>query len=697
MATMSQAPTLSSEDVPVCRMVRFGLFEVDKDAGELRRGGSAVRLRLQSFKVLAALVDRPGQVVSREDLRLRLWGGQTYVDFDQGLNACIKEVRAALGDSSDAPLYVETLPRRGYRFIAPIVPETISLPTAVTEGAPAVGSAATASPGAQRLVQPALLLAAGVLLGIALALASAARRAQPEPDWQRLTFQRGVVTSARFAPGGEVVFSAAWDGGIPSLHSVLPGSPDARPLALEGARVVGVSRQGEIAYLRARPGSLPMLARAPLAGGPVKDVLENVTDADLAPNGVDYAVARLLPGRLSVEYPIGHALAAVNAPSSLRVSPDGGYVALIERVRAQEDEGHVVILDREGRRVAASAAYSSAEGLSWSAEGREVWFTAAAAGADTALRAVDLGSRERVILPSSGRMALRDVDRAGRMLMERASLRSEVAYVDGGVTRDLSWLDRSRAAALASDGTSVLLNELGLAQSQRAIYLRPTDGSPPLRVGTGSAGGFLPGGADVVAVPSAATGSIADRIHLLPIGPGEPRALRHAGIALYDWALALPDGRLLFVGGEPRHNMRVWLGDLRGSAPRPITPEGLVASPALVSPEEGFLVARCPPLRFCVYPFDGERRVIADIDNDVPLGLTRPRSLLLQPRGAGFPVRVDRLDLDSGRRSPWHELRIPDPVGVTGVRNVIVRADGEAYAFNYERRLSELFLVPAPR
>jgi TolB-like protein/DNA-binding winged helix-turn-helix (wHTH) protein len=102
------------------RILRFSTFEVNLDTGELRQRGQKVKLQEQPFQVLTALLERPGEVVSREDLRRRLWPADTFVDFDHSLNAAIKRLREALGDAADAPIFIETLARRGYRFIAPI-------------------------------------------------------------------------------------------------------------------------------------------------------------------------------------------------------------------------------------------------------------------------------------------------------------------------------------------------------------------------------------------------------------------------------------------------------------------------------------------------------------------------------------------------------------------------------------------------
>jgi TolB-like protein/DNA-binding winged helix-turn-helix (wHTH) protein/Tfp pilus assembly protein PilF len=102
-------------------LVRFGAFDLDLRTGELHKGGTRVHLPDQPFQVLKALLDRPGELVSREELRQRLWSAETFVDFEHGLNAAVRRLRDALGDSAEVPRFIETLPRRGYRFIAPVI------------------------------------------------------------------------------------------------------------------------------------------------------------------------------------------------------------------------------------------------------------------------------------------------------------------------------------------------------------------------------------------------------------------------------------------------------------------------------------------------------------------------------------------------------------------------------------------------
>ncbi len=145
-------------------VLRFGRYELDLGKEELRREGTPVKLRRQPFLVLARMASVPQRVHTREELRELIWGRDTFVDFDQGLNYCVKEIRAALGDDAEKPLYVETLPRRGYRFIAPVMGAPRPL-----EGRPWPGG---------RAIAPLGLAAAGV---VALALALAAPRAAERP------------------------------------------------------------------------------------------------------------------------------------------------------------------------------------------------------------------------------------------------------------------------------------------------------------------------------------------------------------------------------------------------------------------------------------------------------------------------------------------------------------------------------------
>ena len=118
------------------KLLRFGVFELNLDSEELRKDGIPIKLPPQPVKILALLASHAGQTVTRDEIQKEIWGDETYVDFEHGLNQCIKQIRTALNDNADKPLYVETLPRRGYRFLAPVVSKTIATPgPRVTESA----------------------------------------------------------------------------------------------------------------------------------------------------------------------------------------------------------------------------------------------------------------------------------------------------------------------------------------------------------------------------------------------------------------------------------------------------------------------------------------------------------------------------------------------------------------------------------
>src|SRR5271157_965771 len=116
---------------PISAVITFGVFSVDSEKGELRRLGTVLHLPPQPFQVLVLLASRPGEVVTREAIQEQLWGLDTFVDFERGLNHCIRQIRAVLGDDPGAPTYIETVPRTGYRFVAPV---TMVIPPLPADG-----------------------------------------------------------------------------------------------------------------------------------------------------------------------------------------------------------------------------------------------------------------------------------------------------------------------------------------------------------------------------------------------------------------------------------------------------------------------------------------------------------------------------------------------------------------------------------
>jgi DNA-binding winged helix-turn-helix (wHTH) protein/TolB-like protein len=191
----SRRATIPAEAMNPARY-RFGLFEFDSTTGELRREGALLHLQSQPARVLSCLISRAGQVVSREELRQAIWGTETFVDFERGLNFCIAQIRSALDDDSATPRYIRTLPRRGYQLIAPV--ERLAPLSAGEEKSPAkqnVSHRATS-----------FVLAAAVLLVLFVALAYRLRSAHPSnrlPIVAVLRFdnETGDSTMTRFSDG----------------------------------------------------------------------------------------------------------------------------------------------------------------------------------------------------------------------------------------------------------------------------------------------------------------------------------------------------------------------------------------------------------------------------------------------------------------------------------------------------------------
>jgi DNA-binding winged helix-turn-helix (wHTH) protein len=689
--------------------LRFGPFELDVRSGELRRNGTTVRLQPQPFKVLVLLASRPGEVVTREEVQAEVWPAGTFVDFEQSLNFCIRQIRSALGDNANTPRYLETLPRRGYRWIGGRVERVTASPAGREWPRPVMAEPRAAGP---TVPVPALPASPGprarspfrwplfAVLGLVAVAVLAARGLLPlrrpapaEPaSFQRMTFRRGAVQSARFGPDGQIVYTASWDGGPRLVHVARSDPRDFRSLEIQGA-VVGVSASGEVAFLRDG-----VLARAPLAGGPPKEVLKPIVAADWTADGSEFAVARSTENLFRIEFPVGRVLEETPVrPSRLRLSPDGRHLAIAYHPTLDDDRGLVVVLDRGGRRVAATPEWASLDGLAWAPGGREVWFTASEVGADNSVRALSLDGRVRSVLSGMGRLVVHDAAPDGRLLLERATLRSEVLFRHAGdeEDRNLSWLDFSAVEGISFDGATILFYESGQGGGPGyATFLRRTDGSPPVRVGSGRALGLSPDGAWVLSVSVGKP----DHLDLTPTGPGENRTIRLPGVVAHEDGGFVGDGRRIFVTGRDGAGRRAtWLADLDGTAARHLPlPEGRILMQNTFSPDGSRFVASCPKGgQPCFYDaVAGNPVPVAGAQKGwMTIGFDARGRLYFRDRTSWVPETLIRLNPVSGHAESIAELAPADRAGVLHVLGVHVAASGEAWAYSVARRLSDLHVV----
>ena len=323
------------------------------------------------------------------------------------------------------------------------------------------------------------------------------------PSYRQLTFRRGLVLSARFSPDGKtIVYGAGWEGEPFRLQSMRTESPESRPLDLPPGDVLAVSSTGELAISLDRKfiygfQARGTLARVPLVGGAPRKILTDVEDADFSPDGRELAVSRAVEGRYRLEYPIEKILhEAEGWISNVRVSPDGERVAFVDHPVAGDDRGAICVVDRKGAKTVLAEGWSSALGLDWSPDGREVWFTATEVSPNCGLWAVDLKGNRRLLARSPGRLALQDVSPSGELLVTEGRVRLGMGFGSQGapVERDLSWLDATVVSDLSRDGKTILFAEQGAGGGvgTYSVYMRGSDGSAVRPPGRGNGGASLP-------------------------------------------------------------------------------------------------------------------------------------------------------------------------------------------------------------
>jgi len=611
---------------------------------------------------------------------------------------------APLSQSEDGvPKEVERLitrclrkdPQRRWQKIADVKVALEDLLEDLESGAlPKASPAATES---RRPILPVLLWAALIVtaLGGGLLFGSRALRA-PRPTFERLTYRRGDVPAAKFSPDGQTVFfSAQWANEPPSIFSMRPGSRESRALDLPGGRILSISSLGEMAILLGAGihGTSGTLARVPISGGAPREILENVNDADWSPDGSSLAITRIVDGKSRIEYPIGTVRyeGAGGAPLSLRVSPKGDQIAFFE-LDSTTGDYTVALVDQKGRKRILSRGWNGASNLIWSRNGDELWFGGRKAGGSMALHAVSLGGKERIVAQAPARMEMDDITRDGNVLATVLDSRVGISALAPGAReeRDLSWFDGSLISDISADGKTILFVELSYGNERNpAIYIRSADGSPAVHLGDGSWPVLSPDGKWVVCIVSDGSKT---NVTLLPTGPGEARPIGAAGMH-YDRIEWFPDGqRLLVTGNDPGRRVRAFIQDVNGGLPAPVTPEGTPAGH--VSPD-GKYVTGIVGGKLNLIPADGGvPKIVAGVEarESVIRWSADGRFLFLRRSEEPSAVKIERLDIASGRKETWRELRTPDPVGVQ-IGEIVMTPDGTAYAYSFERNISTLYLA----
>ncbi len=552
-----------------------------------------------------------------------------------------------------------------------------------------------------------LRLAATALISAAIAglLAYAAGKKAgfvPPPAFHQITFSRGEVGRARFAPDGQtILYSASWEGKPMEIFVNRPESPESRPFGLTTAEVIAISKSGEMAVSLNQRSTQPFvrvgrLARISIAGGAPRDILDDVQWADWSADGQSLAIVRDVGVKNRLEFPIGKVLFETTGwISHPRVSPKGDLVAFIDHAIPRDDGGSVAVVDLAGKKTTLSPVYATAQGLAWRPDGGEVWYTAAEGGFNRAVHAVTLSGKARPVGRVPGISTLHDISNDGRVLMTVESDRLGILARGPGDAkeRELSWLDYSLGTDISPDGKTLLLTESGEGGgASYSAYLRKLDGSPAVRLGEGAAIALSPDGAWAISILHPASNP---QIVLLPTSVGEPRLLSKEGLDVVD-AGFLPDGkRIVCSATEGRHGMRLYVRDISGGKPRALTPEGYSMHRGTITSDSRFVVVRGPDNRTYLYPLEGgEPTPLTGLSvEDLPIRFSPDsRTLFFQRRGE-IPAKVYRYDVASGRKELWKELVPADQAGLSSITRVVMTPDGKTYAYSYLRVLSHLQLV----
>jgi len=528
------------------------------------------------------------------------------------------------------------------------------------------------------------------------------RGENPEPpSYQQITFRRGTVRMARFAPDGQsVIYSASWDGGPLEVFVAKPDSLQSPSLDLPGAEIMAISGSGEMAVLLRSQQvrsyiHTGTLARMPFSGGAPREILDDIQWAEWSPDGSTLAVVRDVGGRNRLEFPVDKVLYETGGwVSHPRISPKGDQVAFVDHALAGDDAGSVAVVDLAGKKTTLSTQFSTAQGLAWSPDGKEIWFTATTSGIDRALYAVTPTGKQRLIARVPGDLRLMDIFRDGRALVARDNTRRGLIGLTAGETteRDLSWLDWSYPTDLSADGKTLLFTEQGQGGGPNySSYLRQTDGSPALRLAEGSAWAMSPDGRWVFSIPTATT----DTIVLLPTRAGEPKTL-HGETMNYIEGSWFPDGkRVLFAGNEAGRGARLYVRDLEGGKPTAISPEGIYGLSFALSPDGLTVAAIGPDQKGYLYPIaGGEPRMISSLAaGELPISFSADGRSLYVYQPSQLPTKVYRIELSSGQRNLWKELRPADPAGVEFIGPILLTPDAKTYVYGYRRFLTDLYVV----
>jgi eukaryotic-like serine/threonine-protein kinase len=556
-------------------------------------------------------------------------------------------------------------------------------------------------------------LAAAVILAAALGagLFFAGRASTPLPQplkFTRLTFQRGRVTGARFTRDAkDVIYAASWEGRSPELYETrADGTAPSQTPKRSGVSLLSIAADGELALIE-RPewasgfGDRGRLLQVKAFEESPKPGPADVRSADYSPFGKTLAIVRRVEGEDRLEMPPGNVLLkTAGVYTGVRVSPDGGRIALSEHPAGESDaRGSIVVVDVASRKPTRTKQFSDARGtVAWSRDGREIWYSASSDDTRNRLNTVRAdslteGTPIRTIdFPVSG--ILCDVASDGRVLAVFQRTQGGIRARSPGDDheRELGWLDFSVPSAFSADGTALLLWDSGDSGGPNyRAYLRDLKGSPPMPLDEGSPKALSQDGRWALATRSRPR----EQLVLIPIGSaasGESVVLPPGPLETYQTAdFVAATGKVVLVGAERGRPSRTWVQDVSSGQPRQVTEEGTVGT--VTDPNGRFVAALTSNQRLVIVPLaGGAPRDLGTVARDERICQWSEDGSTLYLYRVGVRLEVVAVDARTGLRKPWKTFELPDPAGAL-FYNLVMTRDARSYAYGYIRRLDELYVV----
>jgi hypothetical protein len=515
----------------------------------------------------------------------------------------------------------------------------------------------------------------------------------------------GAVTAGRFLPDGRIAYSAGFEGNPEQLFVRPEGSHFPQALGLEDARLVGTIGGAELGVLL-RPRfsqvrtSRGTLARVPSVGGTPRELVENVEYADWSARG-ELALVRLASGGRVLEWPAGHELfRTVGWISHPRFSSKADQIAFLHHPVYGDDMGEVMVVDRSGKARTLSTQWPTSNGLAWTPDDSEIWFTAGKERPN-GLHAVSLSGKAREIYASTMLIELEDIRPNGDVLLNSHIEREEAVSVDSRERATLlSWSDWNVPVAAVSDDGKVLFGALEPAGAQLEVQstlavLRSMDGSQSQLLGSGLPLDLAADGRRALVLEYPAGSGLS----IVPTGAGSPRTVDVHGLAIFA-ARWMPDQRTILIAGHRPGESESRLYQLtdEGQLSGPIGQARLGGRRVLhISPDGRWVAGASPDYHLVVAALPEGRAVTlpVSLQETLPRGWSSDGELWLSDGGDRIPARMRlmRVSIPQGSVREERTISPPEPGGAMEIIHVVISPNGRNMVFLFHRFLGSLVIA----